>query len=96
MSEVQLRDYQKNAIEQIEGAITLGDEEICLSAPTSFGKTITIAQFIKDQVDLGKHVVFMMNLTCPARGNPCSRPSASRRGRGRRNPPPRARSSRCP
>jgi superfamily II DNA or RNA helicase len=63
MADVELRDYQKNAISQIEGAIAFGSEEVCLSAPTSFGKTITISQFIKDQVDMGKSVVFMMNLS---------------------------------
>ena len=61
--EPQLRDYQKQAVEQIEGSIAFGSNEICLSAPTSFGKTITISQFIKNQITEGKNVVFMMNLT---------------------------------
>ncbi len=63
MSKVQLRQYQKDAIVQIEGAMALGSTEISLNGPTSFGKTITIGQFIKDQIDEGKSVVFMMNLT---------------------------------
>jgi len=63
MSKPELRQYQKDAIEQIEGAMVFGSTEISLNGPTSFGKTITMAQFIKDQVDLGRSVVFMMNLT---------------------------------
>ena len=60
---IELRDYQKEAISQIEGAIVFGGTEICLSAVTSFGKTFTIMQFIKDEIAMGKSVVFMMNLT---------------------------------
>ena len=63
MSKPELRKYQKEAIIQIEGAMALGSTEISLNGPTSFGKTITIGQFIKDQIDEGKSVVFMMNLT---------------------------------
>ena len=63
MGKVELRKYQEQAIEQIEGSIALGSTEVCLSAPTSFGKTITIAKFIQDQVSVGHNVVFMMNLT---------------------------------
>jgi len=58
-----LREYQSEAVVQIEGAIVFGAKEISLNGPTSFGKTITMAQFIKTQVDEGKSVVFMMNLT---------------------------------
>ena len=60
---MQLRKYQSEAIEQIEGYIALGSREICLDATVSFGKTITISHFIKDQIEEGKSVVFMMNLT---------------------------------
>ena len=63
MGNIELRGYQTNAIDQTEGAIAFGDTELCISAPTSFGKTYTIAQFIKNQIDLGNHVVFMMNLS---------------------------------
>lgn len=60
---MELRDYQASAIEQVEGEIVFGSTEVCLGAPTSFGKTITSGHFIKDQVEQGKSVVFMMNLT---------------------------------
>jgi len=63
MGNIELRGYQTNAIDQTEGAIVFGDTELCISAPTSFGKTYTIAQFIKNQIDEGKSVVFMMNLS---------------------------------
>jgi len=62
-SKISLRPYQQQAIEMIEGSIALGDTEICLSACTSYGKTYTIMQFIKDEIKQGKSVVFMMNLT---------------------------------
>ena len=60
---MELRSYQVDAIEQIEGELAFGAENVCLAAPTSFGKTITAAHFIRDQVAGGQSVVFMMNLT---------------------------------
>lgn len=60
---MELRNYQKKALEEIEGDIVFGSTEICLGAPTSFGKTITAGHFIKEQVEQGNSVVFMMNLT---------------------------------
>ena len=60
---MKLRPYQEQAIEQIEGSFAFGSTEVCLDATVSFGKTITSSQFIKDQIEDGKSVVFMMNLT---------------------------------
>ena len=63
MKKIELRKYQQDAVTQMEGAFALGSKEVCLSAPTSFGKTFTIMKFIQDEIAMGKSVVFMMNLT---------------------------------
>ncbi len=60
---MKLRKYQAEAIEQIDGSIAMGSTELCLDAPTAFGKTLTAAHFIKDQLERGNSVVFLMNLT---------------------------------
>jgi len=60
---MELRNYQIEAIELIEGHMMFDTVPCCLAAPTSFGKTITSAHLIKDLVAEGKHVVFLVNLT---------------------------------
>lgn len=63
MSVPELRPHQATALDEVEGHIAFGTKEICLSAPMSWGKTLWAAQLIKNQVEAGKSIVFMMNLT---------------------------------
>jgi len=63
MGKIELRKYQQEAVTQMDGAFVFGSTEVCLSAPTSFGKTFTIMKFIEDQIEEGNSVVFMMNLS---------------------------------
>jgi len=43
MSEIRLRDYQNDAIDNIEANIAFGETNLILKAQTSFGKSITLA-----------------------------------------------------
>ena len=43
MNKIKLRDYQKDAIDNIEANIAFGETNLILKAQTSFGKSITLA-----------------------------------------------------
>ena len=55
-----LRDYQQQALDEIEACIVFGSEEIVLDATTSFGKTAIMAGICEKYDDL--HIVIMVNI----------------------------------
>jgi superfamily II DNA or RNA helicase len=57
---LELRDYQKQAIEEIEGAIAFGAEHLILDAPVSYGKSIVIAELCNVFHD--KNIVILLNI----------------------------------
>jgi len=59
-SKLILRDYQQEALEQIEACIVFGSDEIVLDATTSFGKTAIMAGICEKYDD--KHIVIMTNI----------------------------------
>ena len=56
---MQLRKYQSDAIASIEGALTLGETNIVLEAPTGSGKSIIISELCNR---LDGHIVIMVNI----------------------------------
>jgi len=60
MGKIKLREYQKEAIDAIEGSVAFGAKEVILKAPTSFGKSITIAGLCERFVD--KNIVVLVNI----------------------------------
>lgn len=59
----ELRPYQKKAMSQITTAINNGTKKICLTAPTAFGKSIIIANLVKEQIDNYDHIIVMTNIS---------------------------------
>ena len=57
---LELRPYQKDAIDAIEGCIIFGDTNIVLKAETSFGKSITAAGICERFSN--KHIVILVNI----------------------------------
>lgn len=60
MSNIELRYYQHEAVDAIEGAIAFGENEIVLHAETSFGKSITAAGLCQRFDD--KHIIILVNI----------------------------------
>jgi len=60
---IELRNYQQEMVELVEGHMMFDCSPCCMASPTAFGKTITVASLIKDLSEDDKHIVFMMNLT---------------------------------
>ena len=60
---MELRNYQQEMVELVEGHMMFDCSPCCMQLPTGGGKTVVVSHLIKDLVDSGKDVVFMMNLT---------------------------------
>ena len=57
---LELRDYQKQAIEEIEAAIAFGSTHIVLDAPVAYGKSIVIAELCNTFSD--SNIVILLNI----------------------------------
>ncbi len=56
----ELRNYQQQAIDIIEGSVIMGSTNLILRAPTSWGKSAAISGLCKIYSD--KHIVIMVNI----------------------------------
>ena len=59
---MKLRSYQENSINQIRLAFKEGHKKICFQLPTGGGKTIIAAFMIKNAVERGYKVLFLVHL----------------------------------
>lgn len=59
---MQLREYQSDAIAKIRNAFAKGSKRICFQLPTGGGKTILAAFMIKNAVEKGNKVLFLVHL----------------------------------
>jgi len=59
---MELRDYQSKSIENIRKAFAEGHRKICFQLPTGGGKTILAAFMMKNAVERGLKVLFLVHL----------------------------------
>jgi superfamily II DNA or RNA helicase len=59
---IELRDYQKRAIELLRKELGRGNRRVILRLQTGAGKTATIGEVIKLAVAKGSHVIFLVHL----------------------------------
>jgi|GEM_PF-2509745 len=57
----QLRDYQEQIIREVKEAFQGGSQYVCATAPTGAGKTVISFALVKDLVEQGKRVLFVVN-----------------------------------
>jgi superfamily II DNA or RNA helicase len=60
---MQLRDYQLEAVEQIEEHIAVGSNELCLNAPPGYGKSVVIAELFKRALENNKSIGVIINVS---------------------------------
>lgn len=59
---MQLRDYQEKSINDIRRAFQRGKNRVCFQLPTGGGKTVVSAFMIKNAVEKGHKVLFLVHL----------------------------------
>jgi superfamily II DNA or RNA helicase/transposase-like protein len=60
---MKLRDYQLEAVEQIEGALAFGSSEISLNAPPGYGKSLVIAELFKRAIEKNESIGVIVNVS---------------------------------
>ena len=58
---MELRQYQFEAIEEIENHLAFSYDETCLLAPTSWGKSVAILEIVRRHSD--KHITILVNIS---------------------------------
>lgn len=58
---MELRTYQKTALDKIRASFRAGNRAILLVSPTGSGKGVMLSQLIRDAVDRGSRVLFLVH-----------------------------------